>query len=134
MLQELCGGSTFRNVAIVTSGRWEENHYRYADREAELMEDIHFRLVINKGAQLARYDNTIASAQKIIRLILDNHSLSRTRSSDQNATVYHSVDNFSGGGEAYTLSVGSRHPRSSHHVCFPLGSHSSASVTYIPWP
>jgi len=118
MLQELCGERTFRNVVIVICG-WQES-------------GLHFGLITNKGAQLAYSDHTIASVQNIIRLILNNHSLSRTQSSDQNATVYHSIDNRSGGGEADTLSVESGHLRNSHYVRFPLGFHSLASVTYIP--
>jgi ATP-dependent Lon protease len=45
-------------------------------REAELMqEDIFFKPVLEKGAQMARHDNTVSSAKNIIRRIIDNHPL-----------------------------------------------------------
>jgi hypothetical protein len=44
--------------------------------EAELMrENIFFKPVLNKGAQIARNESTATSAQNVIRLILDNHPL-----------------------------------------------------------
>ena len=134
ILQELCGENTLRNVVIVTEDWQESTHEEYARREAGLMSNLHFRLAIKKGVQYARHDNTTASAQNIVRLILNNHSLSPTRSPDKNPMVCHSIDNFSGGGEAYKLSVGSGCPRNSYHVGFPLGFHLLTSVTYIPRP
>ena len=134
MLQELCGESTLRNAVIVTDGWEERTHERYARYEAGLMSNLQFRLAINKGIQYARHDDTTASAQSIVRLILNNHPLSPTWPPDQNATVYHSVDNCPGGGEPYTLSVGSGCPRNSHHVGVPLAFHLLASVTYISRP
>jgi chromosome segregation ATPase len=47
-----------------------------AEREAELRsEDIFFKPVLEKGAQMARHENTVPSAESIIRRILDNHPL-----------------------------------------------------------
>ena len=134
MLQELCGESTLRNVVIVTDGWHENTHEEYARREAGLMNNLHFRLAINKGVQYARHDDTTGSAQNIVRLILDNHPLLPTWPPDQNATVCHSIDNCSGGGEPYTLSVGSGCPRNSHHVGVPLGFRLLTSITYISRP
>ena len=124
MFRKLCGDSTLQNVVIVTN-MWGQVDPEVGEaREFELMNrDILFKPILDKGAQIARNENTVTSAQKIIRLVLNNHPLPRTPSPIQDATVYHSIDNRSGGGEAYTLSVGSGHPRSSHHVCFPLGFH-----------
>lgn len=76
MFRKLCGDSTLRNVVIVTN-RWGEVDPRLAEaREAELArEDIFFKPVLDKGGRMARHDNTVPSAENIIRLILENHPL-----------------------------------------------------------
>jgi len=76
MFRKLCGDSTLRNVVIVTN-MWEEVDPQVGDaREAELMkEDIFFKPVLEKGARMARHNNTLTSAEAIIRLVLDNHPL-----------------------------------------------------------
>ena len=76
MFQKLCGESAFQNVVIVTN-MWGEVDPRIGEaREAELMtDDIFFKPVLDKGAQIARHENTVTSAQKIIRLVLDNHPI-----------------------------------------------------------
>jgi hypothetical protein len=76
MFRELCGDTTLQNVVIVTN-MWGEVGTQVGEaREAELMqEDIFFKPVLNKGAQMTRHDNTVSSAKNIIRRIIDNHPL-----------------------------------------------------------
>ena len=76
MFRKLCGDSTLRNVVIVTN-MWGQVDPQLGDeREAELVrEDIFFKPVLDKGARMARHDNTPPSAENIIRLILENHPL-----------------------------------------------------------
>jgi len=40
-----------------------------------MREDFFFKPVLDKGAQMVRHDNTVASAEGIIRLVLDNQPL-----------------------------------------------------------
>jgi len=133
MFRKLCGDSTLQNVVIVTN-MWGQVDPEVGEaREAELVKrDILFKPILDKGAQIARNENTVTSAQKIIRLVLNNHPLPRTPSPIQDATVYYSIDNCSGGSEVYTLSAGSGCLRSGHRVGFPVGFPLFASVTYIP--
>ena len=76
MFRKLCGDSALRNAVIVTN-MWGEVDPRRGDaREAELAgDDAFFKPVLDKGAQMARHDNTCPSAERIIRLILENHPL-----------------------------------------------------------
>jgi len=76
MFRKLCGDTTLQNVVVVTN-MWGEVSPRVGDaREAELMEDdAFFKPVLDKGGQMARHNNTVASAENIIRRILDNHPL-----------------------------------------------------------
>lgn len=76
MFRKLCGDSTLQNVVIVTN-MWGEVDPQLGDtREAELKsEDIFFKPVLDKGARMARHENTVPSAREIIRLILENHPL-----------------------------------------------------------
>ena len=76
MFRKLCGDTTLRNVVIVTNMWGEVDHQIGEAREAELMqEEIFFKPVLDKGARMARHENTVPSAEKIIRLIIDNHPL-----------------------------------------------------------
>jgi hypothetical protein len=76
MFRKLCGDSALRNVVIVTN-MWEEVSPRLGEaREAELMaKDIFFKPALKRGAQMARHENTVPSAECIVRLILNNDSL-----------------------------------------------------------
>jgi len=76
MFRKLCGDSTLQNVVIVTN-MWGEVDPQVGEaREAELIrEDIFFKPVLDKGAQMARHTNTVPSAEDIIRLVLNNHPL-----------------------------------------------------------
>jgi len=73
MFRKLCGDTTLQNVVAVTN-MWGEVDSQVGDaREAELMrEDIFFKPILDKGGQMARHNNTVASAENIIRLVLDN--------------------------------------------------------------
>jgi flagellar biosynthesis GTPase FlhF len=76
MFRKLCGDNTLQNVVIVTNMWGEVDPQVGNDREAELMsEGIFFKPVLDKGARMARHQNTVPSAEDIIRLILDNHPL-----------------------------------------------------------
>ena len=128
MFRDLCGEGTLRNVVLVDN-TWGKVDPR-ADNTGEAEPMKTFKAAISMGAQVVRNENTITSAQKIIRLILNNDLPPlRTRSWVQDSTVYHSIDNRSGG--AYARSVGSQCPRSSHCVGFPLGFPLIALVTYV---
>jgi hypothetical protein len=76
MFRKLCGDTTLQNVVIVTN-MWGEVDPQVGDaREAELArEDIFFKPVLDKGAQMARHENTVPSAETIVRLVLGNHPL-----------------------------------------------------------
>ena len=76
MFRKLCGDTTLQNVVIVTNMWGEVDPQVGKAREAELMrEDIFFKPVLDKGAQIAPHENNVTSAQNIIRLVLDNHPL-----------------------------------------------------------
>lgn len=76
MFQKLCGEKALRNVVIVTN-MWEEIDLKTGEaRLAELEEDdMFFKPILDKGAKIARHDKTVPSAEKIIRLLFDNHPL-----------------------------------------------------------
>ena len=76
IFREICGDSTLQNVVIVTNKWGEVDPQLGEEREAELMRsDIFFKPVLDKGAQMARHQNTVPSAEEIIRLVLENHPL-----------------------------------------------------------
>jgi len=76
MFRKLCGDNTLQNVVIVTNMWGEVTLQKGEAREAELKsEDIFFRPVLAKGALMARHENNVTSAQRIIRLVLDNPPL-----------------------------------------------------------
>ena len=76
MFKKLCGDDALKNVVIVTN-MWGDVKPHIGDaRETQLREkDIFFKPVLAKGAQMARHDDTVPSAQRIIRLLLNNHPL-----------------------------------------------------------
>ena len=75
-LRSLCGDDALKNVVIVTN-MWSRVELEVGEeREAELMsEDIFFKPALDNGARMARHENTVPSAQGIIRLLVDNHPL-----------------------------------------------------------
>lgn len=73
MFRKLCGDETLRNVVIVTNMWSEVTPEKGAARELELRsDDILFKSVIDKGALMVRHDNSIGSAQAILRHLVDN--------------------------------------------------------------
>lgn len=76
MFRKLCGDNALQNVVIVTN-MWGEVDVEVGNRrEAELMsDDAFFKPVLDKGARMARHENTTLTAAEIIRLILGNHPL-----------------------------------------------------------
>jgi len=76
MFRELCGESTLKNVVIVTN-MWEGIDRQVGkEREEELKtKPIFFEPAISKGARMARHENTVDSAKKILRLVLCNRPL-----------------------------------------------------------
>ena len=76
MFRSLCGDNALRNVVIVTN-MWSRVELEDGEaREAELMtEDIFFKPALAKGAMMARHQDTTASAEAIIRLVIDNRPL-----------------------------------------------------------
>ena len=62
---------------VIVTNMWGEVDPKVGnEHEAELMrEDIFFKPVLKKSAQMARHENTITSGESIIRLILNNHPL-----------------------------------------------------------
>ena len=76
MFKKLCGDNALKNVVIVTN-MWGEVNARVGnEREAELIgDDTLLRPVLQKGARMARHDNTVASAERAVRLILERHPL-----------------------------------------------------------
>ena len=76
MFLKLCGENAFKNVVVVTNMWGDVKPHVGNAREVELKEkDIFFKPVLDKGAQMARHENTAPSAQRIIRLLLNNHPL-----------------------------------------------------------
>ncbi|KAJ3559130.1 hypothetical protein NM688_g525 [Phlebia brevispora] len=67
MFRKLCGDDSLKNVVIVTNMWSEVSPERGAAREHELCTDeILFKPVIDKGAEMLRHDNTLQSAQAIL--------------------------------------------------------------------
>jgi hypothetical protein len=76
MFRELCGNSTLKNVAIVTNMWGEVSQEVGEEREHELeTEECFFGSAIGKGAELLRHNNTIQSAQAILRHVVHNRPL-----------------------------------------------------------
>lgn len=73
MFRELCGDTTLKNVILVTN-MWGEVTAEVGEaREKELAsEDKFFKPALDKHARLLRHDNSIESAQDIIRQFFRN--------------------------------------------------------------
>ncbi|CAL1717188.1 unnamed protein product [Somion occarium] len=73
MFRKLCGDETLKNVLIVTTMWGLVDPERGTARERELAsDDILFKPVIEKGAQMVRHDNTPERAKDILRRIIKN--------------------------------------------------------------
>ena len=71
MFRQLCGDSTLKNVVLVTNMWGKVAHDVGEARERELV-NKHFKAAFDKGAQLARHDNTAQSSHDIVRRIMEN--------------------------------------------------------------
>ncbi|CAA7260918.1 unnamed protein product [Cyclocybe aegerita] len=77
MFRELCGESTLKNVVILTNMWGEVSREVGEAREEELAtQDMFFKPVLQKGAQLLRHGNTRESAHLVLRHIIENRPLS----------------------------------------------------------
>ena len=73
MFRKLCGEETLCNVVLVTTMWSAVDPENGALREQELRtDDILFKPVLDKGAQMVRHDNTLRSAQDILRRLINN--------------------------------------------------------------
>ena len=77
MFRKLCGDSALPNAVVVTNMWGEVNPREVGEaREAELKnKDAFFKQVIEKGAQMARHERTVTSAEAIIRPLLSKRPL-----------------------------------------------------------
>jgi len=71
MFRELCGDASLKNVVLVTNMWGEVSQDVGEAREAELTNKF-FKPALEKGAQMARHQNTEQSAHDIIRMIMKN--------------------------------------------------------------
>ena len=76
LFRKICGDNTLKNVVIVTT-RWDVVPSHEGERrERELRSDERFfKLALDQQAHLLRHDNTMESAQKIVRTIFPNHPM-----------------------------------------------------------
>ena len=73
MFRELCGDSGLKNVVILTNMWGQVTKDVGEARERELATDnLFFKPVLDKGAQMLRHDHTLASAQKVLRYFFNN--------------------------------------------------------------
>jgi len=79
MFRKLCGEDSLRSVVIATT-MWDQAEMSIGeDREQELAsKDTFFKPALEKGARLARHNNTLESAQAIIRYIIQQSPSSVT--------------------------------------------------------
>ena len=71
LFKELCGEKTLKNVILMTN-MWGCVTPEQGDARERQLKNEHFKAAIEKGAQLRRHDNTVGSAQAILREILKN--------------------------------------------------------------
>ncbi|KAF5340897.1 hypothetical protein D9758_012199 [Tetrapyrgos nigripes] len=76
MFRWLCGPEALRNVVLLTNV-WDGVSLEVGEaRENELKsEDKFWKPVLDKGAQVFRHDNTVGSAQAIVRYLVDKYPL-----------------------------------------------------------
>ncbi|KAF2823259.1 hypothetical protein CC86DRAFT_237621, partial [Ophiobolus disseminans] len=71
MFRKLCGSESLKNVVIVTT-KWDAVSNETGEmREKELMSKF-LQPMLTMGAQQARHDNTLISAQEVLRKVLGN--------------------------------------------------------------
>jgi len=73
MFRNLCGEDSLCKVVITTT-MWDQVDLSLGEeREKELIDkEVFFKPAVEKGARLARHDNTLGSAQEIIRTIVQS--------------------------------------------------------------
>lgn len=72
MFRKLCGDDALKSVVIVTNMWGEVDLERGEERENELRTDpVLFKPAVDKGAQMLRHDNTLASAQAILHHLIN---------------------------------------------------------------
>ena len=69
MFRELCGKPTSKNVVIVTN-MWGSDSRDISEAREKELRDKFFKPAIERGAQMARHNNTPQSAHDIIRTII----------------------------------------------------------------
>lgn len=71
MFRQLCGDSSLKNVVILTN-MWSEVGLEVGEaRERELMnDDLFFKPVLDKGANMVRHDKSLASAHRVLRYLI----------------------------------------------------------------
>ena len=69
MLRELCGDGALKNVILVTN-MWGKAPVDVGEAREKQLTTNFFRPALDKGAQLARHNNTVQSAHDIIRHIM----------------------------------------------------------------
>ena len=72
MFRKLCGDDALKSVVIVTNMWGEVDLEHGEERENELRTDpVLFKPAVDKGAQMLRHDNTLASAQAILHHLIN---------------------------------------------------------------
>ena len=74
MFRELCGEEALNNVILVTN-MWEKVPAHFGEAREEQLAMGFFKPALDKGAQLARHNNTVQSAHDIIRRIMMNQPI-----------------------------------------------------------
>ena len=72
MFRELCSDTTLKNVIIVTN-MWGQVSSDIDEAHKNQLSSMFFKPALNKGAWMARHNNTIQSTHSIIRRIMENH-------------------------------------------------------------
>ena len=72
LFRALCGDDALSNVIVITNMWGEVSVDLGEERERELQTDNQlFKAVLDKGALMLRHDNTLATAQSIVRRLVD---------------------------------------------------------------
>ena len=74
MFRKLCGDETLKNVLIVTT-MWGLVDPQVGEAREEQLKtnDTFFKPVLDKGARMARHNDTCKCAQDLVRMIMKNH-------------------------------------------------------------
>ena len=71
MFRELCGDTSLKNVVLVTN-MWGMVPLDVGESREEELTNKFFKPALDKGAQMARHQNTEQSAHNIVRMIMKN--------------------------------------------------------------